>query len=228
MTELIFKREWDCITEDGNPNFEKFYKQYFGNGNDVIAHMEFEDRAKEQQKEYYKVNKEYILERRKRFDKALYFEFNDNDFAKEIEDMMVHNFIPEINEVLNLCEPWALESVIERKLDELFDADNLLVKMKYWFVTQSTLNDIIWRDNVKEYDTEILDKYYEKAKKDVEYIFRGPTLVCGTNEEINKAIKESFEDCQLEEELERGVEEYWLGGDAFVLRIVDNKVVYHS
>lgn len=190
--------------------------------------MEFEKRAKEQEKEYYKVNKEYILERRKRFDKALYFEFNDNDFAKEIEDMMVHNFIPEINEVLNLCEPWVTDSDVEIQLDNLFNKDELFVKMKYWFVTQSTLNDIIWRDNVKEYDTEILDKYYEKAKKDVEYIFRGPTLVCGTNEEINQAIKESFEDCQLEEELERGVEEYWLGGDAFVLRIVDNKVTYHS
>lgn len=228
MTELVFKKEWDCITRDGRRDSEKYYKEYFDKGVSFSELDEFDRKAREQEKEYYKVNKEYILERRKRFDKALYFEFNDNDFAKEIEDMMVHNFIPEINEVLNLCEPWALESVIERKLDELFDADNLLVKMKYWFVTQSTLNDIIWRDNVKEYDTEILDKYYEKAKKDVEYIFRGPTLITGTNEEINKAIKESFEDCQLEEELERGVEEYWLGGDAFVLRIVDNKVTYHS
>lgn len=228
MKELVFKEEWDCITRDGRRDSEKYYKEYFDKGVSFSELDEFDRKAREQEKEYYKVNKEYILERRKRFDKALYFEFNDNDFAKEIEDMMVHNFIPEINEVLNLCEPWVLESVIERKLDELFDADNLLVKMKYWFVTQSTLNDIIWRDNVKEYDTEILDKYYEKAKKDVEYIFRGPTLVCGTNEEINQAIKLAFEDCQLEEELERGVEEYWLGGDAFVLRIVDNKVVYHS
>lgn len=228
MAELIFKEEWDCITEDGNPNFKKFYKEHSTNYDDVHEHIDFEKRFKEQQREYYKVNKEYILERRKRFDKALYFEFNDNDFAKEIEDMMVHNFIPEINEVLNWCEPWTMESVIERKLDELFNADNLLVKMKYWFVTQSMLNDLIWRQQVKEYNTELLDKVYEHAKKDVEYIFRGPTLVTGTNEEINQAIKLSFEDCQFEEELERGVEEYWLGGDAFVLRIVDNKVVYHS
>jgi hypothetical protein len=228
MTELVFKKEWDCITEDGNPNFKKFYKEHSTNYDDVHEHIDFEKRFKEQQREYYKVNKEYILERRKRFDKALYFEFNDNDFAKEIEDMMVHNFIPEINEVLNWCEPWTMESVIERKLDELFNADNLLVKMKYWFVTQSMLNDLIWRQQVKEYNTELLDKVYEHAKKDVEYIFRGPTLVTGTNEEINQAIKLSFEDCQFEEELERGVEEYWLGGDAFVLRIVDNKVVYHS
>lgn len=228
MTELVFKEEWDCITRDGRRDSEKYYKEYFDKGVSFSELDEFDRKAKEQEKEYYKLNKEYILERRKRFDKALYFEFNDNDFAKEIEDMMVHNFIPEINEVLNLCEPWATDREVERQLDNLFNKDELFVKMKYWFVTQSTLNDIIWRDNVKEYDTEILDKYYEKAKKDVEYIFRGPTLVCGTNEEINQAIKESFEDCQLEEELERGVEEYWLGGDAFVLRIVDNKVTYHS
>lgn len=228
MKELVFKEEWDCITRDGRRDSEKYYKEYFDKGVSFSELDEFDRKAREQEKEYYKVNKEYILERRKRFDKALYFEFNDNDFAKEIEDMMVHNFIPEINEVLNLCEPWATDREVERQLDNLFNKDELFVKMKYWFVTQSTLNDIIWRDNVKEYDTEILDKYYEKAKKDVEYIFRGPTLVCGTNEEINKAIKESFEDCQLEEELERGVEEYWLGGDAFVLRIVDNKVTYHS
>lgn len=228
MKELLFKEEWDCITPDGRRDSEKYYKEYFDKGVSFSELDEFDRKAREQEKEYYKVNKEYILERRKRFDKALYFEFNDNDFAKEIEDMMVHNFIPEINEVLNLCEPWATDREVERQLDNLFNKDELFVKMKYWFVTQSTLNDIIWRDNVKEYDTEILDKYYEKAKKDVEYIFRGPTLITGTNEEINQAIKESFEDCQLEEELERGVEEYWLGGDAFVLRIVDNKVVYHS
>lgn len=228
MKELVFKEEWDCITRDGRKDSEKYYKEYFDKGVSFSELDEFDRKAREQEKEYYKVNKEYILDRRKRFDKALYFEFNDNDFAKEIEDMMVHNFIPEINEVLNLCEPWATDREVERQLDNLFNKDELFVKMKYWFVTQSTLNDIIWRDNVKEYDTEILDKYYEKAKKDVEYIFRGPTLVCGTNEEINQAIKESFEDCQLEEELERGVEEYWLGGDAFVLRIVDNKVTYHS
>ena len=228
MAELIFKKEWDCITRDGNPDFEKFYKQYFGHGNDAIAHIEFTERAHAQEKEYYKVNKEYIISRRKRFDKALYFEFNDNDFAKEIEDMMVHNFIPEINEVLNWCESWVTDSDVERRLDKLFNKDELFVKMKYWFVTQSMLNNLIWRQGVKEYNTELLDKEYEDAKKDVEYIFRGPTLITGTNEEINKAIKESFEDCQFEEELERGVEEYWLGGDAFVLRIVDNKVVYHS
>lgn len=228
MKELLFKEEWDCITRDGRRDSEKYYKEYFDKGVSFSELDEFDRKAREQEKEYYKVNKEYILERRKRFDKALYFEFNDNDFAKEIEDMMVHNFIPEINEVLNLCEPWATDREVERQLDNLFNKDELFVKMKYWFVTQSTLNDIIWRDNVKEYDTEILDKYYEKAKKDVEYIFRGPTLVCGTNEEINQAIKLAFEDCQLEEELERGVEEYWLGGDAFVLRIVDNKVTYHS
>lgn len=228
MKELVFKEEWDCITRDGRKDSEKYYKEYFDKGVSFSELDEFDRKAREQEKEYYKVNKEYILERRKRFDKALYFEFNDNDFAKEIEDMMVHNFIPEINEVLNLCEPWATDREVERQLDNLFNKDELFVKMKYWFVTQSALNDIIWRDNVKEYDTEILDKYYEKAKKDVEYIFRGPTLITGTNEEINQAIKESFEDCQLEEELERGVEEYWLGGDAFVLRIVDNKVTYHS
>jgi len=228
MTELVFKEEWDCITRDGRRDSEKYYKEYFDKGVSFSELDEFDRKAREQEKEYYKVNKEYILERRKRFDKALYFEFNDNDFAKEIEDMMVHNFIPEINEVLNLCEPWATDREVERQLDNLFNKDELFVKMKYWFVTQSTLNDIIWRQQVKDYNTELLDKYYEKAKKDVEYIFRGPTLVCGTNEEINQAIKESFEYCQLEEELERGVEEYWLGGDAFVLRIVDNKVTYHS
>lgn len=228
MTELVFKKEWDCITRDGRKDSEKYYKEYFDKGVSFSELDEFDRKAREQEKEYYKVNKEYILERRKRFDKALYFEFNDNDFAKEIEDMMVHNFIPEINEVLNLCEPWATDREVERQLDNLFNKDELFVKMKYWFVTQSMINNIIWRQQVKDYNTELLDKEYEDAKKDVEYIFRGPTLVCGTNEEINQAIKESFEDCQLEEELERGVEEYWLGGDAFVLRIVDNKVVYHS
>ncbi len=228
MTELVFKEEWDCITRDGRRDSEKYYKEYFDKGVSFSELDEFDRKAREQEKEYYKVNKEYILERRKRFDKALYFEFNDNDFAKEIEDMMVHNFIPEINEVLNWCEPWTTDSDVERQLDKLFNKDELLVKMKYWFVTQSMLNNLIWRQEVKEYNTELFDKEYEDAKKDVEYIFRGPTLVTGTNEEINQAIKLAFEDCQLEEELERGVEEYWLGGDAFVLRIVDNKVVYHS
>ena len=165
MKELVFKEEWDCITRDGRKDSEKYYKEYFDKGVSFSELDEFDRKAREQEKEYYKVNKEYILDRRKRFDKALYFEFNDNDFAKEIEDMMVHNFIPEINEVLNLCEPWATDREVERQLDNLFNKDELFVKMKYWFVTQSTLNDIIWRDNVKEYDTEILDKYYEKPKK---------------------------------------------------------------
>lgn len=228
MRDLIFKDEWDCITRDGRRDSEKYYKEYFDKGVSFSELDEFDRKAREQEWEYCKVNKEYIFERRKRFDKALYFEFNDNDFAKEIEDMMVHNFIPEINNILNWCEPWSEESVIERKLDELFNVDNLLVKMKYWFVTQSMLNNLIWRKEVKEYNTELLDKEYEDAKKDAEYIFRGPKLVVGTNEEINQAIKSAFEDCQSEEELERGVDEYWLNGDAFILRIVDNKVVYRA
>ena len=101
--------------------------------------------------------------------------------------------------------------------------------MKYWFVTQSMLNNLIWRKEVKEYNTEWMDKEYEDAKKDVEYIFKGANLFIGTNEEITKLIKERHSDYQSKEELEKdNVDEYWFNGEVFILRIVDNKVVYRA
>ena len=219
MKELIFKAEWDCITREGVPDFSKKWNEYRDNMG------EFEERYHKQEKEYFKLNKEYIIAHRKRFDKALYFEFNDNDFGKEIEDMMVNNFITQITAVLNWCQPWVMDDTIERELDKLFDKDTLLVKMKYWFITQYMLNNIIWRDNAKEYDIERFDKYYEKAKKTVDYIFRGARLVTGTNEEITQLVKEEHGHYQDKEILESGdIDKYWLNGDAFILRIIDNKV----
>ena len=62
----------------------------------VITVKSIIEKRFDQQKEYFDLNKDYILEHRKRFDKALLFEFYDNDFSKEIEDMMVNNFIVDL------------------------------------------------------------------------------------------------------------------------------------
>lgn len=223
MRELIFKDEWDCIKEDGNQNYDKLFYDYIDNS------KEYYKKRFEQQKEYFELNKDYILEHRKRFDKALLFEFYDNDFSKEIEDMMVNNFIVNLNNTINFIGEYITDDVIERQIEDEFDKDSLLVKMKYWFVTQSMLNNLIWRKKVKEYNTEWLDKEYEDAKKDVEYIFKGANLFIGTNEEITKLIKERHSEYQFKEELEKdNVDEYWFNGEVFILRIIDNKVVYRA
>lgn len=223
MRELIFKDEWDCIKQDGSQNYDKLFNDYSDNS------KEYYKKRFEQQKEYFELNKDYILEHRKRFDKALLFEFYDNDFSKEIEDMMVNNFIVNLNNTINFIGEYITDDVIERQIEDEFDKDSLLVKMKYWFVTQSMLNNLIWRKKVKEYNTEWLDKEYEDAKKDVEYIFKGANLFIGTNEEITKLIKERHSDYQSKEELEKdNVDEYWFNGEVFILRIVDNKVVYRA
>lgn len=223
MRELIFKDEWDCIKEDGNQNYDKLFYDYIDNS------KEYYKKRFEQQKEYFELNKDYILEHRKRFDKALLFEFHDNDFSKEIEDMMVNNFIVNLNNTINLIGEYITDDVIERKIEDEFDKDSLLVKMKYWFVTQSMLNNLIWRKKVKEYNTEWLDKEYEHEKKNVEYVFRGANLFIGTNEEITKLIKERHSEYQFKEELEKdNVDEYWFNGEVFILRIIDNKVVYRA
>lgn len=223
MSELIFKDEWDCIKQDGSQNYSKLFDDYSDNS------KEYYRKRFDQQKEYFDLNKDYILEHRKRFDKALLFEFYDNDFSKEIEDMMVNNFIVNLNRILNSVGENFTDDIIEWQIEHEFDKDSLLVKMKYWFVTQSMLNNLIWRKEVKEYNTEWLDKEYEDAKKDVEYIFKGANLFIGTNEEITKLIKERHSDYQSKEELEKdNVDEYWFNGEVFILRIVDNKVVYRA
>lgn len=223
MSELIFKDEWDCITRDGSQNYSKLFDDYSDNS------KEYYRKRFDQQKEYFELNKDYILEHRKRFDKALLFEFYDNDFSKEIEDMMVNNFIVNLNRILNSVGENFTDDIIEWQIEHEFDKDSLLVKMKYWFVTQSMLNNLIWRKEVKEYNTEWMDKEYEDAKKDVEYIFKGANLFIGTNEEITKLIKERHSDYQSKEELEKdNVDEYWFNGEVFILRIVDNKVVYRA
>lgn len=223
MSELIFKDEWDCITRDGSQNYSKLFDDYSDNS------KEYYRKRFDQQKEYFELNKDYILERRKRFDKALLFEFYDNDFSKEIEDMMVNNFIVNLNRILNSVGENFTDDIIEWQIEHEFDKDSLLVKMKYWFVTQSMLNNLIWRKEVKEYNTEWLDKEYEDAKKDVDYIFNGDHLFVGTNEEITKLIKERHSDYQSKEELENdNVDEYWFNGEVFILRIIDNKVVYRA
>lgn len=223
MRELIFKDEWDCIKEDGNQNYDKLFYDYIDNS------KEYYKKRFEQQKEYFELNKDYILEHRKRFDKALLFEFYDNDFSKEIEDMMVNNFIVNLNNTINLIGEYITDDVIERRIEDEFDKDSLLVKMKYWFVTQSMLTDIIWRDKSKEYDVDKLDEYYKEAKRRADYIFNGANLFVGTNEEITKLIKERHSDYQSKEELEKdNVDEYWFNSEVFILRIVDNKVVYRA
>lgn len=223
MRDLIFKDEWDCITRDGSQNYSKLFDDYSDNS------KEYYRKRFDQQKEYFELNKDYILEHRKRFDKALLFEFYDNDFSKEIEDMMVNNFIVNLNRILNSVGEIFTDDIIEWQIEHEFDKDSLLVKMKYWFVTQSMLNNLIWRKEVKEYNTEWLDKEYEDAKKDVEYIFKGANLFIGTNEEITKLIKERHSEYQSKEELEKdNVDEYWFNGEVFILRIVDNKVVYRA
>lgn len=223
MRELIFKDEWDCIKQDGSQNYDKLFYDYCDNS------KEYYKKRFEQQKEYFELNKDYILEHRKRFDKALLFEFYDNDFSKEIEDMMVNNFIVNLNRILNSVGEYITDGVVERQIEDEFDKETLLVKMKYWFVTQSMLNNLIWRKKVKEYNTEWLDKEYEDAKKHVDYIFNGDHLFVGTNEEITKLIKERHSDYQFKEELEKdNVDEYWFNGEVFILRIIDNKVVYRA
>lgn len=223
MRELIFKDEWDCIKEDGNQNYDKLFDDYSDNS------KEYYKKRFEQQKEYFELNKDYILERRKRFDKALLFEFYDNDFSKVIEDMMVNNFIVNLNNTINFIGEYITDDVIERQIEDEFDKESLLVKMKYWFVTQSMLTDIIWRDKSKEYDVDKLDEYYKEAKRRADYIFNGANLFVGTNEEITKLIKERHSDYQSKEELEKdNVDEYWFNSEVFILRIVDNKVVYRA
>ena len=73
MSELIFKDEWDCIKQDGSQNYDKLFDDYSDNS------KEYYRKRFDQQKEYFELNKDYILEHRKRFDKALLFEFYDND-----------------------------------------------------------------------------------------------------------------------------------------------------
>lgn len=223
MRDLIFKDEWDCIKQDGSQNYDKLFYVYSDNS------KEYYKKRFEQQKEYFELNKDYILEHRKRFDKALLFEFYDNDFSKEIEDMMVSNMVVNINRILNSVGENFTDDIIEWQIENEFKKDSLLIKMKYWFVTQSMLTDIIWRDRSKKYDVDKLDEYYKEAKRCADYIFNGANLFVGTNEEITKLIKERHSDYQSKEELENdNVDEYWFNGEVFILRIIDNKVVYRA
>lgn len=208
MKELVFKDEWDCITREGRKDFAKEINQYADN----LA--EFCKRAAEQEKEYLELNREYIIEHRKRFDKALLFDFNDNDFSSIVEDMMTGNFIHNIDSILNWVDPYTTDNSIEASLNGEFDKDTLLVKMKYWFISQYMSDDAIDRNDAKEYDPEALDVAYKDAKKYADYLFESADLFVGTNEEINQLIKERYGDND------------WFNGEVFILRIIDNKVTY--
>lgn len=208
MKELVFKDEWDCITREGRKDFIKEINQYADNL------PEFYARAAAQEKEYLELNKDYIIEHRRRFDKALLFDFNDNDFSSVVKDMMTGNFIHNIDSILNWVDVYVNDNVIEASINREFDKDTLLVKMKYWFVSQYMSDDVIDRNDAKEYDPEVLDAAYKDAKKYADYLFEDVDLFVGTNEEINQLIKERYGD------------DDWFNGEVFILRIIDNKVTY--
>ena len=217
MNQLIFKEEWDCLTPEGRIDYSKLYYEYANNID------EFYKRAGKQENEYLELNKEYIIEHRKRFDKALLFDFHDNDFSAFINDMMVGNFIPNINNILNYVDAYVNDDSVERSLNEEFDRDTLLVKMKYWFVAQyMCYGSINWEKN-KGYNSEVLDKYYKDAKRLVDYLFKEADLFIDTNKRINQLIKERYsEGCDDSYDVPR----YWTNGEVFILRIIDNKVTY--
>lgn len=208
MKELIFKDEWDCITREGRKDYAKEYKKYLDNI------PEFYKRAAEQEKEYFELNKNYILENRKRFDKALLFDFKDNDFSEYVEDMMIGNFIHNIDSILNWVDVYANDNAIEASLNREFDKDTLLAKMKYWFISQYMCDSVTDWSCGYEYDSEALDAAYKDAKKYADYLFESADLFTGTNEEINQLIKDRYGD------------DDWFNGEVFILRIIDNKVTY--
>lgn len=142
------------------------------------------------------------------------FDFNDNDFLSIVEDMMTGNFIHNIDSILNWVDPYTTDNSIEASLNGEFDKDTLLVKMKYWFISQYMSDDAIDRNDAKEYDPEALDAAYKDAKKYADYLFESADLFVGTNEEINQLIKERYGDND------------WFNGEVFILRIIDNKVTY--
>ena len=208
MKELVFKDEWDCITREGRKDFIKELNQYADNL------PEFYKRAAEQEKEYLELNREYIIEHRKRFDKALLFDFNDNDFSSIVEDMMTGNFTHNIDSILNWVDVYVNDNAIEASLNREFDKDALLAKMKYWFVSQYMCDSVTDWSSGYEYDIEALDAAYKDAKKYADCLFESADLFTGTNEEINQLIKERYGD------------DDWFNGEVFILRIIDNKVTY--
>ena len=217
MNQLIFKEEWDCITREGRRDYTKELTKYRDNI------KEFYKKATEQEKEYLELNRDYILEHRKRFDKALLFDFHDNDFSEYIIEMMIGQFIPNINSVLTDIDPYITDESIELALDSEFDRDTLLVKMKYWFVSQYMCYEVINSKGIKEYNPEALDEAYKDAKRFADYLFSDATLLTGTNEKITQLIKERYsERCDDS----NGVPRYWTNGEVFILRIIDNKVTY--
>lgn len=217
MNQLIFKEEWDCITREGRRDYTKELTKYMDNIKD------FYKKATEQENEYFELNREYILENRKRFDKALLFDFHDNDFSEYITDMMISNFIPRINSILNNLDPYINENAIEAIIDREFDRDTLLVKMKYWFISQYMCYEVINRKDIKKYDPEALDEAYKEAKKFADYLFSDATLLTGTNEKITQLIKQRYGEGQNTSD---NIDKYWANGEVFILRIVDNKVTY--
>lgn len=217
MNQLIFKEEWDCITREGRRDYTKELTKYRDNI------KKFYKKATEQEKEYLEFNKDYILEHRKRFDKALLFDFHDNDFSEYIVEMMVGQFIPNINSALTSIDPYVTDKSIEAALDSEFDRDTLLVKMKYWFISQYMCYEVINRKGIKEYNPEALDEAYKDAKKFADYLFSDADLFTGTNEEINQRIKQRYGEGQNTSD---NIDKYWANGEVFILRIVDNKVTY--
>ena len=217
MTELIFKKEWDCIKPDGSRDFKKAYEKY------STDFKTFYIRSSKQLEEYLELNREYILEHRKRFDKALLFNFGDNDFQTVIRDMMVNNFIYDIKDILNEVDTYITDESIESRLNRKFNKESLLVKMKYWFISQYMVEDAIERIDDNTYDTMILDFSYKEAKKITKDLFKDADLFIGTNEEINQIAKEYFGEGQNDPD---NVDKYWCNGEVFILRIINNKVTY--
>lgn len=137
--------------------------------------------------------------------------------------MMVGNFIVTLNKILNEFNPYVTNNNIEASLNREFDKDSLLVKMKYWFVSQYMHRNIFNCDNPKEYDPELLDNYYKDAKRCANYLFKNAELFIGTNKEINQLAKKRFGEGQKDP---NNIDKYWCNGEVFILRIVDNKVTY--
>lgn len=136
---------------------------------------------------------------------------------------MISNFIVILNKILNDVGPYVSDNNIEEALNEEFDKDSLLVKMKYWFVSQYMCYEVINRKDIKKYDPEALDEAYKDAKRFTNYLFSDADLFIGTNEKINQLIKERYGEGQNKSD---NIDKYWANGEVFILRIVDNKITY--
>ena len=190
--------------------------------NQLIYKEEWDCITREGRRDYTKELTKY-RDNIKEFYKALLFDFHDNDFSEYIVEMMVGQFIPNINSALTSIDPYITDKSIEAALDSEFDRDTLLVKMKYWFISQYMCYEVINRKGIKEYNPEALDEAYKDAKKCADYLFEDADLFIGTNEKINQRIKERYGEGQNKS---NNIDKYWANRKVFILRIVDNKVIY--